>query len=114
MKWWNDIWLNEGFASYMEYKASQVVHPDWDVVCIYYICYFLRNYCSLLFLIVYQDTSFIIHSLKSVQSLDSKLSSHAIVKDVSDSNQITRMFDGISYSKVIIFSPNVLYFFYKI
>ncbi|CAI6368801.1 unnamed protein product [Macrosiphum euphorbiae] len=76
MKWWNDIWLNEGFASYMEYKASQVVHPDWDV-----------------------DTSFIIHSLKSVQSVDSKLNSHAIVKDVSASNQITRMFDGISYSK---------------
>lgn len=34
MKWWNDLWLNEGFASYMEFKALQVVHPDWDVVCI--------------------------------------------------------------------------------
>jgi len=36
MKWWNDLWLNEGFASYMEFKALQVVHPDWDVVCIHY------------------------------------------------------------------------------
>lgn len=34
MKWWNDLWLNEGFASYMEFKALHVVHPDWDVVCI--------------------------------------------------------------------------------
>lgn len=36
MKWWNDLWLNEGFASYMEFKAVHVVHPDWDVVCIYF------------------------------------------------------------------------------
>lgn len=34
MKWWNDLWLNEGFASYMEFKALNVVHPDWDIVCL--------------------------------------------------------------------------------
>jgi len=31
MKWWNDLWLNEGFASYMEYKGVQNYHPDWDL-----------------------------------------------------------------------------------
>ncbi|NP_001192196.1 glutamyl aminopeptidase [Acyrthosiphon pisum] len=76
MKWWNDLWLNEGFATYMKFKASQVVHPDWDV-----------------------DTSFLIHCLQPVQYLDSKLSSHAIVQDVSDPKQISAMFDLISYSK---------------
>ncbi|XP_050428008.1 glutamyl aminopeptidase-like isoform X3 [Adelges cooleyi] len=76
MKWWNDLWLNEGFASYMEFKAINVVHPDWDV-----------------------DTIFLVHSLQPVQSLDDKLSSHAIVQDVSHPDQITEIFDRISYDK---------------
>lgn len=29
MKWWDNLWLNEGFASWMALKASQTLHPDW-------------------------------------------------------------------------------------
>lgn len=32
MKWWDDLWLNEGFASFVAFKGSAHVHPDWDMV----------------------------------------------------------------------------------
>ena len=30
---WNDLWLNEGFARYMEYIGTDLVKPDWEMVC---------------------------------------------------------------------------------
>ncbi|CAG9829478.1 unnamed protein product [Diabrotica balteata] len=76
MNWWNDLWLNEGFASYIEYKGVLAAEPTWGML-----------------------EQFIITDLHPVLSLDAKLSSHPIVKHVVTPDQITEIFDIISYNK---------------
>lgn len=31
MEWWNDLWLNESFATLMEYVAVDALHPEWNI-----------------------------------------------------------------------------------
>ena len=76
LKWWDDLWLNEGFASYMEYKGVANYHPEWEM-----------------------EAQFLYQDLQDVMDLDSQLNSHPIVQDVKNPNQITELFDRISYGK---------------
>lgn len=76
LEWWNDLWLNEGFASYVQYKGVDHIHPDWDMDC-----------------------QFVVESLHSAFDIDARTSSHPIVQNVASPDQINAMFDAISYRK---------------
>jgi len=76
MKWWNDLWLNESFASWMGDKAVDAIHPEWDMW-----------------------TQFLTADTASAFSLDGLSNSHPIEQEVNNPAEIGQLFDAISYSK---------------
>uniref|UniRef100_A0A147BG10 glutamyl aminopeptidase n=1 Tax=Ixodes ricinus TaxID=34613 RepID=A0A147BG10_IXORI len=76
MKWWDDLWLNEGFATYNSYKGIELIEPSWDA-----------------------DSQFLLKLISGVLEKDAVLSSHSIVMPVSNPNEIFDIFDVISYNK---------------
>uniref|UniRef100_A0A3B4UQW0 Aminopeptidase n=1 Tax=Seriola dumerili TaxID=41447 RepID=A0A3B4UQW0_SERDU len=79
MKWWNEIWLNEGFATYMSYFAVDHVEPSFNV----------------------KDT-FVLSDLHTAFEEDALASSHPLnppPQDIQTTFEIIEMFDPITYSK---------------
>ncbi|MBN3310819.1 AMPN Aminopeptidase, partial [Amia calva] len=79
MKWWNDLWLNEGFATYASYLGAHHVEDQWNI-----------------------KDLIVLNQIQSVFQVDSLASSHPLSckeQDVNTPDEIRELFDTITYSK---------------
>ena len=75
MQWWDNVWLNEGFATWMEDKAVAEWKPEWQMS---------------------QDVAF---ELNRTLDLDARKVTRTIRATADTPDEINEMFDGISYGK---------------
>jgi len=75
MQWWDNIWLNEGFATWMETKAANDYRPDWKYK---------------------QDDA---GYLDNEMNLDAQATTRTIRATANTPAEINEMFDGIAYEK---------------
>jgi puromycin-sensitive aminopeptidase len=75
MAWWNDLWLNESFATWMAYEIIDGWHPDWRI---------------------WLDFA---HRRESALSIDALASSHPIAPKIRNAEEAHENFDAITYTK---------------
>eukprot|EP00602_Paraphysomonas_sp_CaronLab_P000533 CAMPEP_0185021724 /NCGR_PEP_ID=MMETSP1103-20130426/4412_1 /TAXON_ID=36769 /ORGANISM="Paraphysomonas bandaiensis, Strain Caron Lab Isolate" /LENGTH=825 /DNA_ID=CAMNT_0027553425 /DNA_START=132 /DNA_END=2609 /DNA_ORIENTATION=+ len=76
MQWWNDLWLNEGFACYMEHFSTDALFPDYRI---------WEQYTT--------------GAMAAALRLDSLKSSHPIQVPIVRAEEVEQVFDAISYCK---------------
>uniref|UniRef100_A0A182N0H6 Aminopeptidase n=1 Tax=Anopheles dirus TaxID=7168 RepID=A0A182N0H6_9DIPT len=76
MRWWTDLWLNEGFATYVASLGVEHLHPEWQSLA---------------------EES--VSNALDIFKFDALLSSHPVSVAIGHPNQISQIFDAISYEK---------------
>jgi aminopeptidase N len=76
MAWWDDLWLNEGFATWMEGRTTRKLHPEWDI-----------------------DGVSAAYTSRGAMGRDAYATTHPIVQHVETVEQASQAFDGITYGK---------------
>ncbi len=75
MRWWDDLWLNEGFATWMESRVKARLHPEWN---------------SSLGAVAAREVA---------MSPDSMATTHPVVQRITTVEQASQAFDSITYRK---------------
>ena len=75
MAWWDDLWLNEGFATWMEVKATQELHPEWA------------------------GWPQVAARKQQAMDIDARRGTHPVIMRIDDVSQTEGAFDTITYSK---------------
>ncbi|NXE00863.1 AMPN Aminopeptidase, partial [Chaetorhynchus papuensis] len=79
LRWWNDLWLNEGFASYVEYLGADSAERSWSI-----------------------KDLMVLNEVHAVMATDALASSHPLSfreEEINTPAQISEVFDSIAYSK---------------
>ncbi|XP_041356218.1 aminopeptidase N-like [Gigantopelta aegis] len=74
--WWDDLWLNEGFATFMEFYGVNLIYPQWNIF-----------------------EGFVVTRMHPVMVKDSLVTSHPLYVPGNDVDKIFSNFDSISYDK---------------
>jgi aminopeptidase N len=75
MQWWDDLWLNEGFASWMETKATAHFNPTWE--------HLLDR----------------VGGREAAMNLDAVATTHPVIQKIRTVEQTSQAFDTITYQK---------------
>ncbi len=76
MQWWTHLWLNEGFASYMEHLTTAKLFPEWKIW-----------------------EQFVSGRINQAMELDALSNTHPIEVEVHHPSEISEIFDSVSYAK---------------